>query len=126
MKNIILSLFLLPALFSFFCYSYGSTNKRSVAKRKLISKRQNRVIGEYLVTVRRGSDYDHIKIIKGHFADYTVIRIIRIKNDLYKIKIKNDPGPREIEKKGLQSREIVAVQPNYVYRVLKVHNRKLN
>ena len=75
---------------------------------------QDRVPGEYLVSVQKGGDN---ALIRNVFATYSVRDVQPVSDNLFLLKIDQDPGPDEIKRKAGESDRIRAVQPNYVYRL---------
>ena len=76
-------------------------------------KSQQRVPGQYLVTLAAGADVKAIAEVYGRFG----IKATRdLGNSLFLVTLTEDPGPAEIEKLGRGNARIKAVQPNYVYR----------
>ena len=75
---------------------------------------QDRVPGEYLVSVQKGGDE---ALIRKVFASYSVRDVQPVSDNLFLVKIDQDPGPEEIKRKAEESDRIRGVQPNYVYRL---------
>ncbi|MDY6933916.1 MAG: hypothetical protein SVZ03_06795 [Spirochaetota bacterium] len=79
---------------------------------------KNRAPGEYIVTVREGSDDS---VILNSFSSYGLIRIKSIHKykgrHTYLIKLKKDPGIEELEKRIRKSDMLLHIQPNYIYRI---------
>jgi len=76
-------------------------------------KSQQRVPGQYLVTLAAGADAKAINDLYGRFG----IKSARsIGNNVYLVALTEDPGPEEMEKLRGGNAQIKAVQPNYVYR----------
>ena len=75
---------------------------------------QDRVPGEYLVSVQKGGDD---ALLRNVFATYSVRDVQPVSDNLFLLKIDQDPGPDEIKRKAGESDRIRAVQPNYVYRL---------
>ncbi len=76
--------------------------------------REDRVPGEYLVTVRKGGDE---ALIRQLYAPYAVREVKSLGGDLFLVRLDQDPGPDAVRRKGLASDRIRDVQPNFVYRV---------
>jgi hypothetical protein len=74
---------------------------------------QNRVTGEYVVTVHQDGDAE---VLREVFRSYSVEAIQRIAHHQYLVKLRNDPGPEKVRREGMQSTFVRDVQPNYVYR----------
>ena len=75
--------------------------------------RQNRVSGEYLVTVAALADEKAITDLYGRFG----IKSIRnLGKGVFLVTLTEDPGPSTMEKLRAGNRQIEAVQPNYAYR----------
>ncbi len=78
-----------------------------------MGRQQQRVPGEYLVTVRSGTDGRRIRDL---YAEYSVVDLRRVRDNVFLLEIAKDPGPEAVRALGLSSGEVTAVQPNYVYR----------
>ena len=75
----------------------------------------NRVPGQYIVTVQEGTDDTRVRAV---YVSYGVREITRLGQNQFLLKVRQDPGPDEIERVGLQSdARITAVQPNFIYRI---------
>lgn len=74
---------------------------------------QQRVPGEYLVTVRSGTPEQRIRDL---YADYSVVDLRRLHDDVFLLRLAKDPGPEAARALGLSSGAVTDVQPNYVYR----------
>ncbi|HEX7126288.1 MAG TPA: hypothetical protein VF406_11055 [Thermodesulfobacteriota bacterium] len=79
----------------------------------VMSSQPQRVPGEYLVTVRAGTDERRIRDL---YAEYQVVGLRRVRDDVFLLRIGKDPGPEAVETRGLSSPDVTAVQPNHVYR----------
>ena len=75
--------------------------------------RQTRVPGEYLVTVVAGADAKAIAEVYGRFG---IKATQDLGNDLFLVKLAEDPGLPKLEELRGQSLKIKAVQPNFIYR----------
>lgn len=75
---------------------------------------QDRVPGEYLVTVQKGGDE---ALIRKLFAPFSVKEVQSLGEGLFLLKIEKDPGPKALKKKGRESEQIRSVQPNFVYQL---------
>ena len=73
-----------------------------------------RVMGEYIISIEEGVDQD---IIYSLFADYKGLSLINIRSNIYLIKLENDPGPENLRIEYLDKEEIKDIQPNYKYSV---------
>jgi hypothetical protein len=77
------------------------------------SSRQNRVPGEYLVTLAAEADVKAIAELYGRFG----IKGTRgLGRNVFLVKLTEDPGPAKMEELRGQNVQIKAVQPNFVYR----------
>ncbi|HEY8370453.1 MAG TPA: hypothetical protein VIM86_14175 [Thermodesulfobacteriota bacterium] len=79
----------------------------------VMGRQGQRVPGEYLVTVRAGTDERRIRDL---FAEYQVAGLRRVRDDVFLLRIAKDPGPEAVRARGLSSPDVTAVQPNYAYR----------
>lgn len=79
----------------------------------VVGRQPQRVPGEYLVTVRKGTDERRIRDL---YAEYRVVGLRRVRDDVFLLALANDPGPEAVAERGRSSGDVAAVQPNYVYR----------
>jgi hypothetical protein len=77
------------------------------------SSRQNRVPGEYLVTLAAGADVKAIADLYGRFGIKGTQDLGR---NLFLVRLTEDPGPAKLEELRGQNAQITAVQPNFIYR----------
>ena len=86
---------------------------------------ENRVLGEYIVTIRESGDE---AIIRELFEANFVIKIedLGLGRGRFLIKLEQDPGPEVINRKGLESPIVKRVQPNYIYRPNDAREKSLN
>ncbi len=75
---------------------------------------EDRVTGEYIITVEEGIDRDNIY---GLFTDHTIVSLEKIKNNIFLIRLENDPGPEKIRNKYIGLDAIKDIQPNYKYSI---------
>jgi hypothetical protein len=76
-------------------------------------KSQQRVPGQYLVTLAAGAEARAINDLYGRFGIKSMRETVK---GVFLVTLTEDPGPAEIEKLGRGNARIKAVQPNYVYR----------
>lgn len=76
---------------------------------------ENRTVvpGEYVVTADKGGN---VAFLREYFAEYTVLEIDQFGENLYRVKLKTDPGLEELKKKGAKTDRIKDIQPNFIYR----------
>lgn len=84
---------------------------------------ENRVLGEYIVTIRESGDE---ALIRELFEANFVIKIEDLGRGRFLIKLEQDPGPEVINRKGLESPFVKRVQPNYIYRPNDAREKSLN
>ena len=77
------------------------------------SSRQNRVPGEYLVTLASGADVRAIAELYGRFG---IKGTQDLGSNLFLVRLTEDPGPTKLEELRSQNAQIKAIQPNFVYR----------
>jgi hypothetical protein len=77
------------------------------------SSRQNRVPGEYLVTLAPGADVKTIADVYGRFG---IKGTRELGKNLFLVIFAEDPGPAKLEELRGQNAKIKAVQPNFIYR----------
>lgn len=75
--------------------------------------RQDRVPGEYLVTV---AARDRVAAIADLYGQFGVKDIRDLGGTVFLLRITEDPGPARMEQVRRGSAHILAVQPNLVYR----------
>lgn len=81
---------------------------------KNMSNHNDRVEGEYLVKLSQNSD---VNIINKLFKAYGIENIAPAGDRLFKMKLKNDPGPEMIKEIAERSEKIEYAEPNYIYRI---------
>lgn len=81
---------------------------------KNMSNHNDRVAGEYLVKLSQNSD---VNIINKLFKAYGIENITPAGERLFKMKLKNDPGPEKIKEIADRSDKIEYAEPNYIYRI---------
>jgi hypothetical protein len=74
----------------------------------------DRARGEYIITVVEGIDSNEIY---GLFTDHTILSLKKIKNNIYLIKLANDPGPETFRNNYINLDEIIDIQPNFKYTI---------
>jgi hypothetical protein len=74
---------------------------------------QNRVAGEYLVTLAPGAD---VKVINDLYGRFEIKRIQDLGRSVFLLVITDDPGPAKMDEIRRQEARIKAVQPNFAYR----------
>jgi hypothetical protein len=77
------------------------------------SSRQNRVPGEYLVTLAAEVDVKAITDLYGRFG---IKGTQGLGGSVFLVRLTDDPGPAKMEELRRQNAKIKAIQPNYVYR----------
>jgi hypothetical protein len=77
------------------------------------ASQDNRVPGEYIVTLTPQARAAAIADLYGRFA---IQSVKPLGNDVYLMQLSEDPGPVVIESLGRSNAHIKAVQPNYGYR----------
>ena len=96
-------------------FSCASNEKKSNQKQQAQEfSEEERVIGEYIVTVKEGIDEQFLYEL---FSENSVSLVKNIHNNIYLIKIEDDPGPTEIERVYLKNNNIDKIQPNYEYEI---------
>lgn len=83
-------------------------------KRAPMAETQDRIPGEYLVTVQKGGDQ---ALIRQLFAQYSIREVRSLGDSLFLLRVDEDPGPEAIKRKGEECAQIASVQPNFVYRI---------
>ena len=81
---------------------------------KSINNHNDRVEGEYLVKLSQNTD---VNTINELFNVYGIDSITPAGKRLFKMKIKNDPGPEKIKEIADRSYKIEYAEPNYIYRI---------
>jgi len=73
----------------------------------------NVVPGEFIVTVKSSVTADQVRRI---YAVFGVTEIRDFGGNRFLLRLMRDPGLDRVRSTGLETGQIVAVQPNYVYR----------
>lgn len=76
-------------------------------------KEQQRVAGEYIVTLRPRADEASVRAL---FSAFDLQEFSNIGGQRWLLKIRKDPGPAVIQSKAPESQVIEAIQPNFIYR----------
>ena len=105
------------------CTTKGNVTKKISVNPVLqgAANRENRVLGEYIATLRDDTDLESLKRL---YIEYDVQWIKPIGKKMYLFKIAEDPGPEVIERKGLQSGVIQHIQPNFLYHAQPITSRE--
>ncbi len=74
-----------------------------------------RAPGEYIVTAAPAADGASISSL---YADYGVREIVHLGGNTFLLKLRHDPGLEAMQRKGTESGQVKAVQPNFIYRAL--------
>lgn len=72
-----------------------------------------RVPGEYIVTLQQEGG---AALVQELYADYGVRAVEDLGRGRFLVKLKKDPGLDEVQRVGMVSGKVKAVQPNFVYR----------
>jgi hypothetical protein len=78
------------------------------------SAQQQRAPHEYLVTLSEGADARALADVYGRFG---ILQTKSIGNNVYLLKLRDDPGPQSMEELVRGDARIKAVQPNFIYRI---------
>jgi len=105
-------LLLLSVLLFFVIISCASNNKKNNNEPDVSEFEEGRIPGEYLVTVKEGVREKYINTL---FASNKVVAVKKIHDNLYLVKIEDDPGPSKIYEDYLKDENIEKIQPNYKY-----------
>lgn len=90
--------------------NHHSGNKDPV---KIESQAENRMPGEYIVTLKDGGN---LEVIQKAFSELGIESLQGLSNRRVLMKLKDDPGPEQVEKLGTAATGIESVQPNYIYK----------
>ncbi len=102
--------------------SCASNEKKSNKKQQVQEfSEEERVIGEYIITVKEGVNEQFLYEL---FSANSVSLVKNIHNYIYLIKIENDPGPTGIERLYLKNKYILKIQPNYKYEIKTSQNKE--
>jgi len=101
---IILSVFIL--------FSCTSKNMKKESTNINRESYEDRVAGEYIVTLREGVAED---FLYSYFSRLSVLSVSKIHDTVFLIKVENDPGPDKIKEEYLDNDRILNIQPNYKY-----------
>jgi len=83
------------------------------------SSHQNRVRGEYLITLVPGAD---VKVIDYLYGRFGIKGIQDLGSNTFLVIITEDPGPAKMEELRGQNAYIKAIQPNFIYRTNRPGN----
>jgi len=78
--------------------------------------------GEYIVTFK---DDGEKKDVENIFGVYSVIQVNAIHDNIYLVKIENDPGIDVMKAEYIGKKGIVDIQPNYEYGLNSPDKRKI-
>jgi len=92
----------------------GHTPGNLEAAPKEALPRQTRVPGDYLVTLAEGADG---KVIADLYGRFGIKGTKDLGRNLFLVTLAEDPGPAKMEELRGQNAQIMAVQPNFVYRL---------
>ncbi|HSV96453.1 MAG TPA: hypothetical protein VLM75_05895 [Spirochaetota bacterium] len=106
------SLLLTAALIIFpaACTSADGDNEKGI---KNLSDQKNRAPGEYLIKLGRGAGKEEIE---KRYGRYGIVEMLSVGDRLYKLKIKEDPGPEMIREIAENGGAIEYAEPNYIYK----------
>ena len=90
----------------------GSPAPRTPQAAAPAAARQNRVPGEYLVTVVAR---DRVAAIADLYGQFGIKNIRDLGGTVFLLSVTEDPGPARMEQVRGESAHILAVQPNLVY-----------
>lgn len=76
-------------------------------------KEQQRVIGEYIVTLRQGADQASVRDV---FSAFGLQGLSHVGGQQWLLKVTKDPGTTVMQSKAAESSAIEAIQPNFIYR----------
>lgn len=74
--------------------------------------RQDRVPGEYLVTV---AARDRVAAVSELYGQFGIQELRDLGGTVFLLRVTEDPGPARMEQVRRESAQILAVQPNLVY-----------
>ncbi len=92
----------------------ASNDKKNSKKPKFEEFEEERVIGEYIVTVKEGIDEEFLYKL---FSANAVLKVKKIHQNIFLVELENDPGPTEVYKLYLEDEDIENIQPNYKYHI---------
>jgi hypothetical protein len=102
----------------------GAGNRRNNHDNKAVQElEENRVPGEYLVTVKEGIGKEYLNKL---FAANRVSAVEEISPKLFLVKIEDDPGPSQVYEEYLNDRNIEKIQPNYIYEAESGGRRRMS
>ena len=90
---------------------HGEDNKSATLED--FSTPQDKVRGEYLVTLSAGADVEVITSVYGQFG---IQKMKNVGNNVVLVTLSEDPGQTRMDEIGAQESRIEAIQPNLVYR----------
>lgn len=117
LRTVVLTIGFCVVFFSVFCAGQGRHSPLKNNPKKILKNTDqsgNRVLNEYIVTVKKGAGKAEIQ---KAFEWYGISKISVISPDLYLIHLVKDPGLEEMNQVASHAAGIKAIQPNYRYRV---------
>jgi hypothetical protein len=94
-------------------HTASTTLLAATPSERVLSERQSRVPGEYVVTLGAGENSGVISERYGHLG---IKSISPLGGVMFLLNLTNDPGPQEMQALISADSRIKAVQPNYIYR----------
>lgn len=91
----------------------GCVAAQPQAATQTLQQDASRESGEYIFTLRAGVDS---AVLKEAFADFNVREVSELGHGRWLVRMEQDPGTADIERRAAQSTAIEAVQPNFRYR----------
>jgi len=88
-----------------------NTERRQPAAEKSATQ-ENRVPGEYLVSLVAGADPEAARAL---FADYGVTRWRHLRKDTYVVHLQFDPGPQAMARMAHDTATVRYIEPNRIY-----------
>ena len=120
MKLIFLVLFLFPILSMLYSSWAGEVARNSKRPHGLFEAVQDRVVGEYLISVKKGTQP---AMLEELFQEKFIF-IRKIGKEIFLIKLKKDPGVSQMLQLKEKVEWIRVVQPNYLYNALPDSSRQ--
>lgn len=97
-------------------WTCGSTENRAQNQRPGNNNLQDRVQGEYLVTIAGMGGAEEVRRIFSEFGSLTVTPLTGTPG-VFLLKFSPDPGLETLQKRASQSGQIQSVQPNFIYHI---------
>jgi len=106
----------LGVLLSMTCLACAGPTATAAPPQEAPAVNDNRIPGEYLVTLQPGADQAVVSEVYGRFG---ISSVKALGGNIFVVVLTRDPGPKAMDEARAGDARIQAVQPNYSYRAFK-------